>query len=266
MKSGKAEMIIGCVLIGIIVLLAVGSLFGTPYDINAMDNFARMQAPSAEHLFGTDNYGRDIFSRAIVGARFTLIVAVSTVVGSTLISIFLGLISGYAGGVIDEFIMRVIDAINSFPGILIALIIVTVMEHGSYTIIVALIIMFIPSFTRIVRTGTLQYKNADFVRSNRGFGDSNVRLLLVHILPNVFPLLLSSVIVGLSNAILAESSMSYLGLGIQPPTPSWGRMLYEAQSYILSAPWMALAPGFMIVAAIIGLNCIGEGIRRKYLN
>ena len=125
--------------------------------------------------------------------------------------------------------------------------------------------MFVPSFTRIVRTGTLQYKNANFVWSNKIFGDSDLRLLLVHIFPNIMPMLLSSIIIGLSNAILAESSMSYLGLGIQPPKPSWGRMLFEAQSYIFKAPWCALAPGLMIVVTIVGFNCIGEGLRKRYL-
>ena len=266
MKNGKFEIRVGAVLVGIIVFLALLSLFYTPYDINQMNPAARFQAPSLTHLFGTDNMGRDVFSRAIVGARFTLLVAIATVAGCTVISSVLGLLSGYFGGIADEIIMRVVDAINSFPGILIALIIVTIMEHGNYTIIIALCIMFIPSFTRIVRTGTLQYRNADFVKCNRVFGDSDLRLLLVHIFPNIFPILLSSVIVGLSNAILAEAGMRYLGLGIQPPAPSWGRMLYEAQSIIFTAPWCALAPGMMIVVTIIGFNSIGEGIRRRYLS
>ena len=265
MKDGKVEFRIGCILTGIIAALAVISLFYTPYDINEMNTAMRLQPPSLQHLFGTDNFGRDIFSRAIVGARFTLVVAASTVLSCTAISSVLGLVSGYIGGIIDEVIMRVVDAINSFPGILIALIIVTVMEQNNYTIVIALCIMFIPSFTRMVRTGTLQYKNADVVKMARIFGVSGIRLALIHVFPNIFPLLLSSVIVGLSNAILAESSMSYLGLGIQPPAPSWGRMLYEAQSTIFKAPWYAIAPGLMIIVSIVGFNCLGEGIRKRYL-
>ena len=202
----------------------------------------------------------------MVGARFTLLVSAATVFLATMISIVLGLVCGYAGGMLDEIVMRVIDAINSFPSILIALVMVSILNYGKLTIIPALVIMFIPSFTRIVRTGTLQYKNADFVLSNKVFGDSDARILFVHILPNIYPLLLSSIVIGLSNAILAESSMSYLGLGIQPPIPSWGRMLKEAQDIIFSTPWAALAPGAMIVLTIVGLNCIGEGIRKKYLS
>ena len=265
MDSGRTELKIGCVLTGIIVFLAVLSVFWTPYDINYMDYTARLAAPSLKHIFGTDNLGRDIFSRAIKGGGYTLVVAVTTVAGCTVISSILGLLGGFFGGLVDEIIMRVIDAVNSFPGILIALIVVTVMKSSDYTIIIALCIMFVPSFTRIVRTGTLQYKNANLVWSNKIFGDSDLRLLLVHIFPNIMPMLLSSIIIGLSNAILAESSMSYLGLGIQPPKPSWGRMLFEAQSYIFKAPWCALAPGLMIVVTIVGFNCIGEGLRKRYL-
>jgi len=264
-KKGTAELRIGAVLVGVIVLLAVIGTFWTPYGINEMSARDKLAAPSLLHLFGTDNMGRDVFSRAIVGGRFTLLVAVSTVAGCTAISLVLGLLAGYAGGIVDEVIMRIIDAVNSFPGILIALVIVSILPKGSYTIIPALCIMFVPSFTRIVRTGTLQYKNAGFVRSARVFGDSDLRILMIHIFPNIMPLLLSTIVVGLSNAILAESSMSYLGLGIQPPTPSWGRMLYEAQSYIFNAPWCALAPGFMIVLTIVGFNCLGEGLRKRYL-
>ena len=249
MNHGKTQLRTGLILASVIAGLAVLSLFWTPWDINQMDTLSRMQPPSLRHLFGTDNMGRDVFSRAIVGGRFTLAVALSTVAGCTVISSVLGLLSGYAGGITDEIIMRIVDAVSSFPGLLIALIIVTVMKQSNYTIVIALCITFVPSFTRIVRV----------------FGDSDVRLLLVHVLPNILPLLLSSVIIGLSNAILAESGMSYLGLGIQPPAPSWGRMLYESQSYIFNAPWCALAPGLMIVVTIVAFNCIGEGIRKKYL-
>ena len=264
--TGDAELRIGLVVVGFIVALGILSIFYTPFDVYEMNTSIRSQAPSLTHFFGTDNFGRDVFSRAMVGARFTLLVSVSTVLLAAVISIILGLVCGYAGGMLDEVVMRVIDAINSFPSILIALVMVSILNYGKLTIIPALVIMFIPSFTRIVRTGTLQYKNADFVLSNKVFGDSDVRILFVHILPNIYPLLLSSVVIGLSNAILAESSMSYLGLGIQPPIPSWGRMLKEAQDIIFSTPWAALAPGLMIVVTIVGLNCIGEGIRKKYLS
>ena len=265
-KTGDMELRLGFIIVGIILALGLLSIVYTPCDVYEMETAVRSQPPSFAHFFGTDNFGRDIFSRAMVGARFTLLVSGSTVIMAAGISIVLGLICGYAGGLIDEVVMRVIDAINSFPSILIALVMVSVLNYGKLTIIPALVIMFIPSFTRIVRTGTLQYKNAEFVLSSKVFGDSDLRILFVHILPNIYPLLLSSIVIGLSNAILAESSMSYLGLGIQPPIPSWGRMLKEAQDIIFSTPWAALAPGLMIVLTIVGLNFIGEGIRKKYLS
>ncbi|MFU0827357.1 MAG: ABC-type dipeptide/oligopeptide/nickel transport system, permease component [Lachnoclostridium sp.] len=264
MKKGNVEFAVGLILILFVAGLAVVSLFYTPYDINKMDSSARNLPPSLYHLAGTDNFGRDIFSRLMAGARFTLLVAVTTVFGSAVIGSILGLISGYIGGAVDEVIMRIIDAINSFPGIMIALVTVTVLDYGKYTIILALCIMFIPSYTRIVRTGTYQYKEKEFVLNSRVFGASDFRLLVVHIFPNMFPLLLSSIVIGLSNAILAESSMSYLGLGIQPPAPSWGRMLSEAQSIIFKVPWYGIAPGLMIVITIAGFHCLGEGIRKKY--
>ncbi len=187
MKKGTIEFRIGFTLTGIILFLAILSIFYTPYDINAMDKTARQLAPSLQHLFGTDNYGRDIFSRAITGSRFTLLVALSTVGSCTVIASALGLISGYLGGPVDEIIMRLIDAISSFPDILIALIVVTILSYGKYTIVIALCVTFVPSFTRIVRTATLQFKNAEFVRNLRVFGVSDLRILLVHIFPNTFP-------------------------------------------------------------------------------
>ena len=226
MRNGKKELQIGLVLTGIILGLAILSIFYLPYDYNAMDKTARSLAPSFRHLFGTDSYGRDIFSRAIFGSRYTLLVALSTVGSCTVIASVLGLVSGYVGGMPDEIIMRIIDAISSFPDILIALMVVTVL---------------------------------------RVFGVSDLRILLVHIFPNTFPLLLSTIVIGLSNAILAEAAMSYLGLGIQPPIPSWGRMLQEAQTIVYTAPWAAVCPGIMIVVTIVGLNCIGEGLRKLYL-
>lgn len=264
MKKLNTDFRIGMFFSGFVLLLMVISLFFTPYDSNLMTVTDRLFPPSIRHWFGTDNFGRDIFSRVMVGTKFTLLVAVSTVAISAAIGTILGMLSGYLGGILDEAVMRVMDALTSFPGILLALVLVTVLGQGEYTIIVALAILFIPSFTRIARSGTLQHKNADFVKSAQVFGVSDLRIIFVHILPNVFPSLLSAIVVGLSNAILAESSMSYLGLGIQPPNPSWGRMLFEAQAYLFNAPWYALAPGFMIMITVIGFHYLGEGIRKEY--
>jgi peptide/nickel transport system permease protein len=263
-NNSNFDLTLGLGLIGFVLLLIVISLFFTPYNVDAMNVAQRLVSPGFPHLIGTDNFGRDVFSRIMAGAKFTLFVAVSTVCIGTFFGVNFGLAAGYFGGAVNECIMRLIDALNSFPGILLALVMVTVLGEGKYTIIVALGILFIPSFTRIIRSGTLQYKNSEFIKSAEVFGASPLRIMFVHILPNIYSSLLSAVVVGLSNAILAESSMSYLGLGIQPPTPSWGRMLFEAQAYLFNAPWIALAPGVMIMITVLGFNYIGEGIRKRY--
>lgn len=257
------QLKIGLILIGIVLAIALVGMFYTPFRVDDMDIVHRFAPPGFPHLFGTDNFGRDTFSRLMVGARFTLFVAVITVSVSAVSGIILGLLTGYLGGVLDECIMRIIDALNSFPSILLALVMVTVLNQAKYAVVVALAILFIPSFTRIVRSGALQYRNREFINSARVFGASPLRIMFVHLLPNIYPSLLSAVVIGLSNAVLAESSLSYLGLGIQPPTPSWGRMLSEAQAYLFNAPWLSVAPGLMIILTVLGYHSIGEGLRLR---
>jgi peptide/nickel transport system permease protein len=258
------DLEIGLFFIGAIALMVLVGLIRTPFDPNAMESSRRFAPPGFPHFLGTDNFGRDSFSRIMLGARFTLIVALGTVTIGTAFGLLLGMPAGYFGGFIDEAIMRLIDALTSFPGILLALVMVTVMDRGSYTIIIALGILFIPSYTRIARNGTLQFKDSEFVKSAQAFGAGPLRIMFAHILPNIYPQLLSAIVVGLSNAILAESGMSYLGLGIQPPAPSWGRMLSEAQVFLFNDPWMAVAPGLAIMTAVLGFNYLGEGLRKAY--
>lgn len=262
-RKMDSDMKLGIVIVGFVIFLALLSLVYTPYDPYGMDTAQRFRWPSFEHLLGTDNFGRDIFSRVITGARFTLLVAICTVASGTFFGIVLGFTAGYLGGLADEIIMRLIDAVNSFPAILLTLVMVTVLNQGQYTIIIALSILFIPSFTRIVRSGALQYKNSEFVKFAQVLGASRTRILLVHILPNLYPTLLSAIVIGFSNAILAESGMSYLGLGIQPPTPSWGRMLFESQTYLFYAPLSACSSGLFIMITVLGFNFLGEGIRKR---
>jgi peptide/nickel transport system permease protein len=263
-KNTDFDLKFGLTIIGLIALMVLVSWFYTPYDPNLMNPEQRFMPPGPVHLFGTDNFGRDNFSRIMTGAQFTLFVAISTVFIGLLFGIILGLPAGFFGGISDEVVMRLIDALTSFPGILLALVMTTVLDRGKFTIVIALGILFVPSFTRIVRSGALQYKESEFVKSAQVFGASPLRIMFAHILPNIYPQLLATVVIGLSNAILAESGMSYLGLGIQPPTPSWGRMLFEAQTYLFNAPWYAIAPGVMIAVSVLGFNYIGEGIRKKY--
>ncbi|MDR1972248.1 MAG: ABC transporter permease [Treponema sp.] len=244
--------------------LSLASLFWIPFDYNDMDPARRFLPPQGAHLLGTDNFGRDVFSRIMGGGRYSLLSALATVAGSAALGSVLGLGSGYAGGPADEILMRLMDALSSFPGILLALVMVSLLGNSETTLIIALLVLFVPSFTRIMRSGMLQVKNRDFVKAARLWGAGPPRLIFVHILPNVLPSLLSAAVLGLSNAILAEATMSYLGLGIQPPLPSWGRMLSESQAYLFNAPWCALAPGLMIVLSVMAFHYLGEGIRRRF--
>jgi peptide/nickel transport system permease protein len=257
-----ADFKIGAVLTVLVLTLTLTGIFYTPHDYNDMNAGRRFAPPGREYFLGTDNFGRDIFSRIMTGSKYTLLVALCTVAGSALAGSALGLFSGYAGGIVDETVMRLMDAVSSFPGILLALVMAALLDTSEFTLIIALLILFVPSYVRIIRSGTLQYKSRDFVKAAELWGCSAPRLLFVHILPNLLPSLLSAVVLGLGNAILAEATMSYLGLGIQPPIPSWGRMLAESQNYLFNAPWCALAPGIMIMLTVSGFHFLGEGIRR----
>ena len=233
-------------------------------DYRDMDSSRRFQPPGFEHPLGTDNFGRDVFSRVIAGSKYTIVLALCTVAGAVVLGSILGLFAGYSGGIRDETVMRLMDVISSFPGILFALVMVALMGNSQFTLFIALLILFVPSFTRIMRSGALQYAHADFILAERLLGASHARIIFIHILPNLAPSLLSAAALGLSNAVLAEAAMSYLGLGIQPPLPSWGRMLSESQNFLLNAPWCALAPGFCIMLTVIAFHCLGDGIRRRF--
>ena len=234
-----------------------------PLDYNAMDSDNRFSPPALSSPMGTDNFGRDVFSRVAAGAGYTLLTALLTVAGSAALGSALGLFSGFAGGILDELVMRLMDTMSSFPGILLALVMVSLMGNSAGTLIVALFILFIPGFTRIMRNGMLRYKERDFVLAASIIGIPKHRIIFVHILPNLFSQLLSASVLGLSNAILAESTMSYLGLGIQPPLPSWGRMLSESQAFLFNAPWCALAPGLMIMLTVLGFHYLGEALKER---
>ena len=251
----------GAALAVIIGGISLTGLFYLPYNYNDMDYEKRFHPPELSHIFGTDNFGRDVFSRIMAGGKYTLLTALITALGSAAAGTILGLISGFYGGPTDEIIVRFLDALSSFPGILLALVMVSLLGNSPGSLILALLILFTPGFTRIMRNGMLQYKNRDFVLAARIAGVSNLRIIFVHIFPNLVTHLTSALVLGLSNAILAESTMSYLGLGIQPPLPSWGRMLSESQPFLLNAPWCALAPGAMIMLTVLAFHYLGDGLR-----
>jgi len=257
--SFKAGIILTIFICGIMLT----GFFYLPFDYNDMDSVRRFAPPSFTHLMGTDNFGRDVFSRVMVGARYSLLTAILTVAGGALIGSALGMFAAYFGGALDEITARLMDALSSFPGILLALVMVSLFGNSHSTLIFALLILFIPGFTRIMRNGMLRYKTKDFVLAARVAGISETRIIFAHIFPNLTPSLLSASVIGLSNAILAESTMSFLGLGIQPPVPSWGRMLSESASFIFTAPWSSLSPGIMIMLTVLAFHYLGEGLKDR---
>lgn len=245
-----------------VVLMLVGLVY-TPYDPNAMNSKEKFLSPCLSHPMGTDNFGRDILSRVLKGISMTGLVAVSTVAIGGTIGTIIGALTGFYGGIVDEIVMRINDALNGFPSILLALVIVSILGPGKYNVILALGILFIPSFARIVRSEYINYKNRDFVKSARLMGAGNLRIIFLHIFPNILPTLLVTVTIGFNNAVLAEAGLSYLGIGIQPPDASLGSMLSDAQSYLFTAPWYAVMPGMTIVLFVLGFSLLAEGIRSE---
>ena len=250
----------GAVITAFMLLLILVGLVWTPFDPNEMNASAKLQAPSLRHLLGTDNFGRDVFSRVVDGTCTTFVIAAATVAIGVLVGIVVGGLTGYYGGVVDEILMRVNDSITAFPSILLALVLLALFGSGKQNVILALGLLFIPSFARIVRTEVAKQKALDYVRNARLMGVRDMRILFVHILPNIWPVLLSTIAIGFNNAVLAEASMSYLGIGVKPPDASLGRMLNEAQSYLLTAPWYALSAGVAIVLLILGFGLLSEGM------
>ena len=252
------SIIIGYFLIFLVVSMALVGLFYTPYPPNEMNVLEKNQAPSVAHFFGTDPFGRDIFSRVLEGASTSFFIAISVVLIGAFIGSFLGAITAYYGGIVDTIIMRMNDVLAAFPSVLLAICFVAVIGAGTYNLIVALGIVFIPSFARVVRSEVLVQKELDYVKNAKLMGASNIRILIFHILPNIKTVLVTSLLVGFQNAVLSEAGMSYLGLGVTQPDPSLGRMLSEAQGYLWNAPWYALAPGLTILALTLGLGLISR--------
>ena len=253
----------GIIISAIMFALLILGFFWTPFDPEKMSGGEKFLAPSLTHLMGCDNFGRDILSRVLKGGGTTLIIAAVTVFFGALFGTCLGAVSAYAGGLLDEILMRIIDAIAAFPSILLALVLIGLFGSGKYKIMLALVIAFIPSFTRVMRGEFLNYRDREFVKSARLMGAGPLRIIVRHIFPLTLPVLLSAMTVGFNNAVLAEASMSYLGLGVTPPDPSLGRMLSEGQAYLASAPWCVLGPGLFMIILILGVGLLGDGITER---
>ena len=260
-KKPNGFLLAGLIITSMMLLVAVIGLFWTPYVPTAM-KYGRFQPPSFLHLFGTDNFGRDIFSRVMKGTGTTLAIALTTVSIGAVIGTIVGAVTGYFGGLVDDVLMRLNDAVTAFPSFLLALLIVSLVGPGKkYSVVLALGLVFIPSFARVMRTEFASLRNQNYVTRARLMGASNTRILFVHLLPNTLRVLLPAFTIGFNNAVLAEASMSFLGIGVTPPDASLGYMLSEAQAMLKAGPWYAIFTGCTIVLLIFGVGLIGEGLQ-----
>lgn len=262
-REYRKSFYVGLIMVTIVLLLALIGTFWTPYDGNAVSALLKNKAPSLAHPFGTDNLGRDVLSRVMSGTSLSFLIAFTVTFIGAGIGTVVGSITGYFGGAVDAVIMRINDCLAAFPNVLLALVVIAVVGNGKYNLILALGIVFIPSFVRIARGEMLKQKELDYVKNLRLMGAGDLQIIFLDILPNMKTALFSAILIGFQNAVLSEAGMSYLGLGVTPPDASLGRMLYEAQSYLVFAPWSALAPGMAVLFFTLGLGLISHGITER---
>ncbi len=254
-------LVMGLVLVGGVTLLSVCAPLFAPHDPSSMDLDAILVGPSAAHWLGTDGLGRDILSRLLYGGRVSLWVGFVAVGISVSIGTTLGLIAGYFRGLVDECIMRLVDIMLCFPSFFLILAVIAFLEPSLFNIMVVIGLTSWMGVARLVRAETLTLRERDYVAAARLSGASLSRILFIHILPNALPPVLVSATLGVAGAILVESSLSFLGLGVQPPTPSWGNMLLEGKESLEIAPWLSVFPGFAILFTVLGYNLLGESLR-----
>ncbi|MET3647262.1 ABC transporter permease [Phyllobacterium ifriqiyense] len=258
---GNRSFLIGTIITLIVALMAGLSFLWTPYSVSALDIVAKLKPPSISHWLGTDHFGRDILSMIMVGSRASIFVAFVSVAIGAGIGVPLGLWAAARGGIVDEMLMRFNDLIFAFPALLSAVMITAIFGPGAVNAIIAIGIFNIPVFARVARGAALALWVREFVLAARAIGKGEGRITLDHILPNLANVLIIQGTIQFSLGILAEAGLSYVGLGAQPPMPSWGRMLFEAQTMISLAPHMALFPGLAIMVTVLGLNLLGDGLR-----
>ena len=252
---------VGLAITALLLLTAALSLGYTPRDPLEMSMAARLEAPSEAHPLGTDQFGRDLLSRIMVGAVTAILVGVIAVGIGVGLGALLGMLSGYFGGWLDEVFMRLMDAVQGFPAILSALLIAAVFTPGLAITMVAIGVSFLPIFARLMRASFLELRDREFVVAARALGAGDAALIGRHILPNTLAPLIVQATISFPVAILAEAALSYLGLGTQPPHPSWGLMLRESQAFLGMSPWFAVFPGTAIALTVLGLNLLGDGLR-----
>ena len=260
LRKNKLAMT-GVLIIAIMAVIAIFANFIAPYDYAEQNLSESLQFPSKSHIFGTDEFGRDIFSRLIYGSRISLAVGFIAVGIAVIIGGSLGAVAGFYGGVVDNFIMRCMDVLLSIPPILLSIAILAALGPGLMNLMIATGISAIPGYARIVRASVLSIKGQEFVEAARAVGSADVRIIIKHIIPNCLAPLMVQATLGMASAILTAAGLSFIGLGVAPPTPEWGAMLSGGRGFIRNFPYITFFPGLAIAMTIFGLNVLGDGLR-----
>lgn len=253
--------IIAAAFILLLAVLAVICYKIVPFEINEYDYDSILKGPSVKHWFGTDEFGRDIFSRVFCGTRISLSVGIVSVTTAAVLGTILGMIAGYYGGIIDSVIMRICDTLFAFPGLILAIAIVAILGPGLYNVVIAVAVFGTPTFARLVRSSTLQLKKSVYVQAARNLGASDARILFKYILSGAIPNIIVQYTMSIGSSILTASSLSFLGMGAAPPTPEWGLMLSNGRNYMMTAWHVALFPGLAIFLTVLSFNLLGDGLR-----
>ncbi|MBP1822140.1 ABC transporter permease [Mycobacterium sp. OAE908] len=253
--------VVSAAVLGVVVVVAVVADWITPFGVNDVDVPNALRAPSGEHWFGTDELGRDVFSRVLVAMQASMRVAVISVAFAVVVGVMVGVIAGYRGGWVDAVFMRVVDVMFAFPVLLLALAVVAILGPGTTTTILAIGIVYTPIFARVARASTLSVRIEPYVQMSRAMGTGSLYILGRHIVPNIAGPLIVQTSLSLAFAILSEAALSFLGLGIQPPQPSLGRMIFDSQGFVTMAWWMAVFPGAAIFVIVLAFNLVGDGLR-----
>lgn len=245
----------------VIVILVCSAGIIAPGGYDEQHISEAFKKPSLEHIFGTDNFGRDIFVRVLYGGRITLLVSIASTIVATLLGLLFGCTAGYFGGRVDNIIMRIMDVFMAIPSMIMAIVIATTMGSGMVTTILAVAIGAVPGFVRVVRAPILSIRSCEYVESARAIGAKPASIIIHHIIPNIMAQVIVQVTLGIANSIISVAGLSFLGLGVQPPTPEWGTMLSQARNYMMRSMYMVTCPGIAIVLSVISLNVIGDALR-----
>lgn len=256
----KGTLYLGISLISITALLAMISLFWMPHSPESMNTAVRFQEPSSTFLLGTDQFGRDILSRLMFSARSALFIGIISVTVGSIIGILIGSLAAFAGSKVQQLLMRMVDAMMAFPGILLALMLVTILGEGQFNALIAIAIFMIPTYARLTFSLALDERNKIYIKAAKTYGVPFHRILIKHVFPVILPQLVTTYTSSIGGAILLESSLSFLGVGVQPPSSSWGLMLSESRQFMLTYPYLSFPPGILLILTVLGFNLIGDAL------